>query len=52
MVRKLLMWGGIAFLIIFITTRPQVAAGVFKSVGIGSMGIFTGFGDFLSNLVT
>lgn len=51
MVKKVLTWGGIAFLIFFVAYRPQNAAQVFKSLGAGIMDIATGFGDFFSSLV-
>ena len=52
MVKKILTWGGIAFVIFFIAFRPADAADVFKSIGSGLMDIATGFGVFFSNLVT
>jgi hypothetical protein len=51
MVKKVLTWMGIAFLIFFIAFRPSSAAEVFKSIGAGLMDIATGFGDFFTNLV-
>lgn len=51
MVKKLLTWLGIAFLIFFIAFRPNSAADVFKSLGGGLMDIASGFGDFFSSLV-
>jgi hypothetical protein len=51
MVKKVLTWGSIAFLIFFVAYRPQSAAEVFKSIGGGIMDIATGFGDFFSSLV-
>ena len=51
MVKKVLTWGGIAFLIFFVAYRPQSAAEVVKSIGGGIMDIATGFGDFFSSLV-
>jgi hypothetical protein len=52
MVKKILTWGAIAFLIFFVAYRPQSAADVFKSIGSGIMDIATGFGDFFTSLVT
>jgi hypothetical protein len=52
MVKKILTWGAIAFLIFFIAYRPQSAADVFRSIGGGIMDIATGFGDFFTSLVT
>ncbi|GAA0740381.1 hypothetical protein GCM10010399_46450 [Dactylosporangium fulvum] len=51
MLKKVLTWGGIAFLIFFVAYRPQSAAEVFKSIGGGIMDIASGFGDFFSSLV-
>jgi hypothetical protein len=51
MVKKVLTWLGIAFLIFFIAFRPNSAADVFKSLGGGLMDIASGFGDFFSSLV-
>jgi hypothetical protein len=51
MVKKILTWGSIAFLIFFVAYRPTNAAQVFKSLGTGIMDIATGFGDFFSSLV-
>jgi hypothetical protein len=51
MVKKILTWGSIAFLIFFVAYRPASAANVFRSIGGGIMDIATGFGDFFTNLV-
>lgn len=51
MVKKVLTWGGVAFLIFFVAYRPVEAAEVFTSIGHGILDIATGFGDFFSNLV-
>ncbi len=51
MVKKILTWGGIAFLVFFIAYRPTNAAAVFKSLGGGLVDVATGIGDFFSNLV-
>ncbi len=51
MVKKVLTWSLIAFLIFFVAYRPQNAAQVFKSLGGGVVDIAQGFGDFFSNLV-
>jgi len=49
--KKILTWGGIAFLIFFIAFRPNEAADVFKNIGGGIMAVAEGFGDFFSSLV-
>jgi len=51
MVKKILTWGGIAFLIFFVAFRPDAAAGVFKSLGGTVMDVAQGFGDFFSSLI-
>lgn len=51
MVKKILTWGGIAFLVFFIAFRPDEAADVFKSIGGGITDIAQGFGDFFAALV-
>jgi hypothetical protein len=50
MVKKVLTWGGIAFLIFFVAYRPQSAAEVVKSIGGALMDIAGGFGDFFASL--
>jgi len=51
MVKKVLTWGLIAFLIFFMAYRPQSAAAVVRSIGGGIMDVMAGFGDFFSNLI-
>lgn len=51
MVKKILVWGFVAFLIFFVAFRPSAAADVVKSLGSTIMDIAQGFGDFFSNLV-
>ncbi len=51
MVKKVLTWAAIAFLIFFVAYRPQQAASVFKTLGGGIMDIAQGIGDFFSSLV-
>jgi hypothetical protein len=50
-VKKVLTWGSIAFLIFFVAYRPQSAAEVFKSIGGAILDIANGFGDFFGHLV-
>ena len=52
MVKKVLTWGAIAFLVFFMAYRPTQAATVFKSVGGSIVDVAQGFGSFLSNLVS
>jgi hypothetical protein len=51
MVKKVLTWAGIAFLIFFVAYRPNSAADVFKSIGGSIMDIAQGFGDFFTSLI-
>jgi hypothetical protein len=52
MVKKVLTWGSIAFLIFFIAYRPESAAQVAKSIGSGLADLANGFTDFFTNLVS
>jgi len=51
MVKKILTWGAIAFIIFFVAYQPQSAAQVFKNIGGGIMHIANGFGEFFARLV-
>jgi hypothetical protein len=51
MVKKVLTWLGIAFLIFFIAFNPNSAADVFSSLGGTIADIARGFGQFFTNLV-
>jgi hypothetical protein len=51
MIKKVLTWLGIAFLIFFIAFNPDSAADVFKSLGSTVSDIANGFGRFFTNLV-
>ncbi|MGH7196708.1 MAG: hypothetical protein ACREGJ_03000 [Candidatus Saccharimonadales bacterium] len=50
--KKILTWGGVAFLIFFVAMRPAAAANVVKALAGGVMDIMSGFGDFASNLIS
>ncbi|GHJ50403.1 hypothetical protein Cs7R123_77450 [Catellatospora sp. TT07R-123] len=50
-IKKILTWGGIAFLIFFVAFRPDSAANVVKTLGGTVMDIAQGFGDFFGSLV-
>lgn len=49
---KAITWGGVALLILFIASRPAAAAQVFQAIGGGIVSVATGFGDFVTNLIT
>lgn len=50
--KKILLWGGIAFLILFVAYNPADAAEVVRALGRGVTNMAQGFGDFVSELVT
>lgn len=52
MIKKVLTWGGIAFLIFFIAYRPNSAYDVFQSLADTVQGIFSGLVDFVGGLIT
>jgi hypothetical protein len=52
MVKKVLTWALVAFLVFFVVSRPASAAQVVKSIGSGILGVGQGFGDFFQNLVS
>jgi hypothetical protein len=51
MIKKVLTWLGIAFLIFFIAFNPKSAADVFQSLGGTISDIAQGFGIFFTKLV-
>jgi hypothetical protein len=51
MVKKILTWGALAFVIFYIAYNPASAADVMRSVGGTLRDIGQGFGDFFTNLV-
>jgi len=52
MLKKILVWGGIAFVVFFVAFRPGAAADVVKTLGNTAVDIFQGVGDFFSSLVS
>lgn len=52
MAKKILTWGGIAFLVFFVAFRPTAAADVVKSLGNVAIDLGHGIGDFFSSLVS
>ncbi|HEU4425582.1 MAG TPA: hypothetical protein VFR67_23860 [Pilimelia sp.] len=51
MVKKILTWGGLAFLVFFVAFRPDSAADVAKTLGGGVADLARGLGDFVTSLV-
>ncbi|WP_020525935.1 hypothetical protein [Catelliglobosispora koreensis] len=52
MIKKILTWGGIAFLVFFVAFRPSAAADVVKTLGNTLVDVAGGIGDFFSSLVS
>jgi hypothetical protein len=52
MPKKLLKWGGLAFLVFFVAYRPQNAANLFTTLGNGLMHMADGVGQFFSSIVS
>lgn len=50
MIRKVGVWGGIAFLIFMVAYRPDIAADVFWSLGRTVRDIAVGTVDFVRNI--
>lgn len=50
MVKKILTWGALAFVVFYTVTQPENAAAVFKTIGGLLKDIGEGLGDFLSIL--
>lgn len=52
MVKKVLGWAFIIFLVFFVVSRPASAAQAVKSIGNMLLTVGQGFGNFFSSLVT
>jgi hypothetical protein len=50
-VKKILLWGGIAFLLFFIAYRPDSAKDVFSSLGNTVESIGDGLAEFVGSLI-
>ncbi|GGM13514.1 MULTISPECIES: hypothetical protein [Micromonospora] len=51
-IKRVLAWGSLAFLIYFMAFRPEAAAQMFKSIGVALVAMAQGLGDFLTGLMT
>lgn len=51
MVRKLLTWGGLAFVLFLIASNPGVAGSIFQSIGEGIMDVAQGLGELFTSPV-
>ena len=52
MLKKVLTWALVIFLVYFVVTRPGSAAAMVKSVGTWIVDLGKGFGDFLSRVAS
>jgi hypothetical protein len=50
--KRMALWGLVAFAVFFVAYSPQSAASVARWLGRTLAGLATGFGDFVSSLVT
>lgn len=48
MLKKMVVWGGIAFVIFFVAMSPSAAANVIRNLGNVAVDIFQGVGRFLT----
>lgn len=51
MPKKILVWGGIAFIVFFVAFRPSAAHDVIMTLGNVAGDIFHGVGDFFDGLI-
>jgi hypothetical protein len=51
MLKKVLIWGGIAFVVFFVAFRPGAAADVIRTLGTITGDVFQGVGEFFGSLV-
>lgn len=51
MLKKVIVWGGIAFVVFFVAFRPAAAADFIGTLGSVVGDIFRGVGDFFRGLV-
>ena len=52
MLRKVLIWGGIAFVVFFAAFRPGAATDIVRTLGATFGDIMGGMGDFFGRLVS
>lgn len=52
MIKKILTWGGLAFLVFFIAYRPKEASGIVGQIVTSIGDVAQGFGDFLSGVIS
>ena len=52
MAKKILRWGGIAFLVFFVAYSPKSAANIVNTLGSSLLDLAKGFGEFFSTVFT
>jgi hypothetical protein len=52
MLKKVLTWALVIFLVYFVVTKPAAAAGLVKTIGSWLVDMAHGFGDFISRVVS
>jgi hypothetical protein len=52
MLKKMLVWGGIAFIVFFVAFRPGAAADAVSMLGQTAIDIFEGVGGFFRDLAS
>ncbi len=52
MLKKMLIWGGIAFLVFFVAFKPSAAAEVVETLGQTLIDMGDAVGEFFNSLVT
>ncbi|MFC4334863.1 hypothetical protein [Salininema proteolyticum] len=52
MIKKILTWGGLAFLVFFVAMRPDDAGNIIQSLAGGLLDVANGFASFFTGLVT
>lgn len=50
MLKKVFIWGAIAFLVFFIAFKPGAAVDVVAALGAACVSIFQGIGDFFAGV--
>jgi hypothetical protein len=49
-IKKVLTWGLIAFLVFYVVTQPNESARILRALGNGVRAIATGLGNFVNSL--
>lgn len=50
MLKKWIVWGGIAFVVFFVAFRPGAALDIVSTLGQVTVDVFRGVGEFFSSL--